>query len=82
MALHKIIESSSIKEASFFLNGSTLLILDIDNTLIHTKQMLGSVQWCSFLIEQFLQQGLSLDAAVDRAIPRWEKIQKIQLSPL
>ncbi len=54
----------------------TLVVFDVDNTLIEPKQMLGSDQWFYALVEQIgADEHLDEDRAVDRAMKIWNAVQ-------
>ena len=56
---------------------SQLILLDIDNTLLHPRQMLGSDEWFSYYLEQ--QQTLSpnKEEAFHRVLDLWHSIHTV-----
>ncbi len=70
-----LIEIDQIEEAWDHICPNTLVVLDIDNTLMEPTQQLGSCQWCQYLIEEKMKQGLPFQDALDQMLPIWEKIQ-------
>ncbi len=46
-------------------NDDTLVIFDIDNTLVHTAQDLGSDAWAYWMVEQKLRQGMQVQDAIE-----------------
>jgi hypothetical protein len=73
----EIREISSFKEVTAHLKPRTLLILDIDNTLIYPAQEVGSDQWFHSRIDYYRQRGYSYSDALDLALPEWEAVQNI-----
>lgn len=73
----EIREISSFKEIREHLQLPSLLILDIDNTLIFPAQEMGSDQWFHSRIDFYRQRGYSYSEALERALPEWEAIQNI-----
>jgi FMN phosphatase YigB (HAD superfamily) len=54
----------------------TLVIFDIDNTLIEPVQMLGSDQWFYALVEQIrTEQKVGEEVAAERAMALWNAVQ-------
>lgn len=53
----------------------TLVIFDIDNTILEPTQMLGSDQWYGYRLKFHLDAGLSTDKAIDIALSEWIKVQ-------
>lgn len=72
----KIVSVSSLREIVFGAKNSSLLVLDIDNTIVFSKSYIGSVQWEKKLIEQFLNDGLSLEEALHKAQTLWVDAQR------
>ncbi len=64
-------EISSIKEVAQFLDAkkSILVIFDIDNTLLEASTDLGSDQWFSYRLRQYIEQGMHIDDAVKQILP-------------
>ncbi len=74
----KIIEVSHFEEIKEYAQPDTLLILDIDNTLITTAQEVGSDQWFSHRRKwYFEQQGCDQQEALERALAEWEAVQNV-----
>jgi len=61
-----IIEANNIESVlEHAKDGDTLVIFDIDNTLLHTNQELGSDVWANWYVHQKLREGLNPFQAVD-----------------
>ncbi|MGL4540488.1 MAG: DUF2608 domain-containing protein [Candidatus Rhabdochlamydia sp.] len=69
----KIIEIKHFCESIPYLTKDTLFILDIDDTLLVPKQMLGSDTWFQERIKQ--QKGLSATEAFEKTLNEWEGIR-------
>jgi hypothetical protein len=70
-----IIEIHNFREVAPYLTKNTLLILDIDDTLLIPKQMLGSDMWFQSRVEQQKALGLSPVEALEKALNEWEGIR-------
>lgn len=61
-----IIESNRIDSVlEHAQNNNTLVVLDIDNTLVHTNQELGSDAWAYWFVKKKIMEGLPLNQALD-----------------
>lgn len=69
------LEHSSFKNVFDHLLPNTLLVLDLDNTLIESALHYGSYQWANNLIKEAVSQGRDLDEVIDQIIPLWEETQ-------
>ncbi len=66
----------SLKEAFDHLTDKTLLVVDLDNTLIECSTAFGSYQWAAYLIrKEMADQGKSLSEVLDELVPYWEETQ-------
>ncbi len=70
-----IFEEKSITTVSNYLYPGTLLVLDLDNTLIESALHYGSYQWGNFLIREALKGGADIDQALDEVMPLWDRAQ-------
>jgi phosphoglycolate phosphatase-like HAD superfamily hydrolase len=69
-------EISSLRQILPELTPGTLLVLDLDNTLIRPAGNLGSDQWYYFLVRKFRDRdGLSAAAAERAAMALWNRVQ-------
>ena len=70
----EIVESDSIQDIFNYIapdeyNAHTLVIFDLDNTLIYPETFhLGSDQWFHALLERFKKEGMSHQKAVDQTL--------------
>jgi len=72
----EIREIKLMSEAVAEVDEATLLIFDIDNTLLKPAQTLGADQWYDHLVKQYMATGYSESAAIDKAIAMWTAVQK------
>ena len=65
----RILECDRFEKIQTYVNEETLILFDIDDTLMVPKQMLGSDEWfgyrCRFHREQGLDQGKALEKALE-----------------
>ncbi|MCF7852526.1 MAG: DUF2608 domain-containing protein [Simkaniaceae bacterium] len=73
----RIIEIKEMKEAFQEIDQDTLIIFDIDNTLIEPIQELGNDQWFRHRIRVHELHGSSSDDALERALAEWMSVQCI-----
>ena len=73
----QIHETSYFKEVIDHLSEGDLLLLDIDDTLLITKQMLGCDEWFQYKYKQYKQEGLSPEEALKKALNQWIAIRKL-----
>lgn len=71
----KIIEAHSIKDLSQYLQKDTLIVFDIDNTLLECRQTFGSDQWFGNQIQHHQTQGSDYQTALNQALKHWVDIQ-------
>lgn len=69
-------KTCSLKEVLKDLREKTLVVLDLDNTLIECKTSFGSYYWIVHHIKEAVQKGEELDDALRRLVPKWEELQK------
>jgi len=73
----QIQECSSIAELKKYAKEDTLVIFDLDNTLIRPKQMLGSDEWFRYYLEKKTSEYNDRKRALNDAINTWQAIQTI-----
>jgi hypothetical protein len=70
-----ITESNTIADVLKFVDEpNTIVIFDIDNTLIHPNQELGSDQWFSYMMKEKFSQGLSAEQALAVVLPLFYQV--------
>lgn len=73
----KIIETKHFHEIENYLEPETLLILDIDDTLLIPTQTLGTDVWFRYRLDQNKKIEPDFSKALHRAISEWEAIRHI-----
>lgn len=73
----KIVECSHFHELLNYVTNETLVILDIDDTLIVPVQTLGNDVSFRYRYESLEKQGLSKNIAFDQALGEWEAIRHL-----
>src|SRR5688572_8883105 len=72
----EIREVKSMRETADEITSETLVIFDIDNTILEPLQSLGTDQWFSHEAKELEKQGLSKHDAHNQVIQPWAEIQK------
>ena len=72
-----IVETSFFREIYQHIDKETLIVLDIDDTLLIPKQMLGSDEWFCHRIKLYQSQGLDKAQALETALAEWEGIRHV-----
>jgi hypothetical protein len=66
----RIVESSAINDIlKFASDNKTLVVFDLDNTLIYANQEVGSDQWFFHLLNEKIASGLSREEALSVVLP-------------
>jgi len=73
----EIIDVMNLDQLYNYLKPTTLVIFDIDNTLIEPVQSVGSDQWFRHRIAHWIDQGLEQDEALEKALNDWMAVQNI-----
>lgn len=74
----KMVETSSFSDIYQYIEDSeTLIVSDLDNTIMESTRHLGSNQWGEYIIKKLLDDGdvNTYDEATIAAGPIWRKIQ-------
>lgn len=72
-----IIETASFSEVEHYLTSDSLLILDIDDTLLIPVQMLGCDEWFNLRLEAHKNSGLDYKKALEKTLAEWESVRHI-----
>lgn len=67
----QIIESDDITHLLTHIDEKSLVIFDLDNTLIEPKQLLGSDQWVGYKINHLIASGIDPQEAVEQVVTCW-----------
>lgn len=73
----EIRETHHFSEVLSYVNNQTLLVLDIDDTLLIPVQMLGCDEWFRHRLELHNKNGLDFSKALDRSLAEWEGIRHL-----
>lgn len=73
----KMVEISSIKDVVKYVDQNTLILFDLDKTLISANTSYGSADWFYCLIEEDIKKGLSKDESIMNHYPQWVASQNV-----
>lgn len=72
-----IIETAQFSEITRYLRPHTLIILDIDDTLLLPVQTLGTDVWFLYRLNTYKAQGMCSEDALDKALAEWEAVRHL-----
>lgn len=72
-----IVETAHFQEIVSYIEKDTLVILDIDDTLLIPKQMLGCDEWFKHRCKEHCATGISSTDALEKTLAEWEAIRHI-----
>lgn len=75
--LGKIIETKHFCEINKYVTPKTLVILDIDDTLLIPTQTLGTDVWFLYRVKQYESQGFCYPDALQKTLAEWEAIRHL-----
>ena len=79
----EIIEIQKIEEILPFVDDKTLVVLDIDDTLMVPAQMLGGDCWFRYTLKRYLESGFEFEEALSEILPIYVEIQnKLEVLPV
>lgn len=73
----KIIEADHFKDLLAYADGDTLLLLDIDDTLLVPEQMLGCDEWFQHRMNSHQKIGMDSKITLEKTLADWEAIRHI-----
>lgn len=73
----EIIETKNFKEISQYIKAETLVLLDIDDTLLIPVQTLGTDVWFMHRLKYHLQDKNDHTLALDKALAEWEAVRHL-----
>lgn len=73
-ATNKIIEINSFKEVPKYISADSLVLIDIDNTLLTAEQTIGTDQWFGYIVAQNIKNGLDANDAQHEALQLWNYV--------
>jgi hypothetical protein len=71
----KVIESSVYADILPYMDSQTLLVTDLDNTVIKPNQVIGSDQWGSSITARLKAAGVPEDLAIDAGVSMFAVVQ-------
>lgn len=73
----QLIEVQNFSELTEFVDKETLIVLDIDDTLLIPCQMLGCDEWFLARMKNRKAEGIEIDEALDLTLAEWEAIRHL-----
>jgi len=74
--MSKIIESNSFSEILNHVDEKTLVLFDIDGTLIEPTSLLGGPAWFAHVFAMLSKKGLEEEVVVEKTYAAWVRLQK------
>lgn len=79
----KILETARFHEIIQHITPGTLVLMDIDDTIILPAQMVGCDDWFTRRWKKHEEEGLSKSAALEKALAEWQSIRHVtQMKPV
>lgn len=72
-----IVEENKMADALAGLDTDTLVIFDIDSTILEPAQTLGSDAWYYTTIDRLISEGMDKEEAQKKILNQWMEVQKI-----
>jgi hypothetical protein len=73
----KILETARFHEVAHHITRETLIVMDIDDTIIVPAQMVGSDEWFYLRWKKHETDGMSKSVALEKALAEWESIRHV-----
>ncbi len=73
----EILETKNFREISSHVNPDTLVLLDIDDTLLIPNQMLGCDEWFKYRMDKHKAEGMTTNAALDKTVSESEAVRQL-----
>lgn len=73
----QIVEISRFEEIVDHITPDSIILCDIDDTILIPTQMLGCDEWFSALMQKYKEEGLSSQDALKRALDEWEMVRHV-----
>lgn len=71
-----IVEEASItKLLTYIGTKSTLVIFDVDNTLLYSRDGIGGDEWFYAMLDHYMAEGLTSAQALAKVVPEYEALQ-------
>jgi len=75
--MKNMLESKNIADVLTHVDDQTLVIFDVDNTLIEPTQQIGGTAWFGHMLEKFQARGMSEQEAIKQAYVVWIQLQQV-----
>src|SRR5260221_7309035 len=73
----KILETARFHEIAHHITRETLILMDIDDTIIVPAQMVGLDEWFILRWKKHEADGMSKSVALEKALAEWESIRHV-----
>lgn len=70
-----IFQTEHLSDVLKYTDKNTLVLIDLDNTIIRPKQILGSDEWFGYSLKKHEEEGHSKEAAREKVVEHWMEIQ-------
>jgi len=78
-----IVESDSIQDVLQYAEHDSMVVFDLDNTLVRPEKEVGSVQWFDHMLKQNIKRGMGIEDALTELLPLSFEVQNhISLCPV
>ncbi len=72
-----ITEAAHFRDISSWIEKDTLVLVDIDDTLLIPTQMLGCDEWFMHRYKQHAQMGMNASDCLEKTLAEWEAIRHL-----
>lgn len=73
----QVIEIAHFQEMIPHASAETLIIFDIDDTLLIPAQMLGCDEWFSTQMQSHINEGMTAQDALEKSLAEWEAVRHL-----
>ena len=73
----QIVEMHHFNEINAYVDSETLIILDIDDTLLIPVQMLGCDEWFKYRLQKHRNEGMQHSIALEKTLAEWEAVRHL-----
>jgi len=75
--MSKILETKNIVDVLSHVDAQTLVIFDVDNTLIEPTQQIGGTAWFTHMLKKFEARGIQEADAIPQIYVLWKEVQQV-----
>jgi len=72
-----VLERGSWRDVASLVDQGTLVVFDIDNTLVQPAQSLGSDQWFTYVMKSYVERGMPKEDALAKTLAFWRRINEV-----